>query len=630
MTATSWRRNLLICLCLAATIVVVYSPVRHLGFVNYDDDEYVATNPHVQGGLTLRGLVWAFTTNHAANWHPLTWLSHMLDWQLWGGRADAHHLVNVLLHVANALLLFGVLSRMTASALRSALVAGLFALHPLHVESVAWVSERKDVLSTCFWLLTMWAYVRYVEQPSGGRYLSTLGLYALGLMAKPMVVTLPFVLVLLDYWPLGRTPWAKSAASENVPTPPIQLIKEKLPFLALGAMSCALTYWAQRGGGAVVSLVTVPMGMRIANALLSYVGYMGKAFWPVGLAIFYPLPARLPVAALMIAGAGLVGMTAAMIWWAPRAPWFVTGWFWYLGTLVPVLGLVQVGAQSMADRYTYIPSIGLFIILCWSVPSRAMKRQNVKVITCVAVGAALAACMVLSRVQVGYWKDGETLFRHALDVTRGNWLAHYGLGVALEKAGRTQDAIGHYEQALRIRPDYMEAHNNLGNALGKAGRIQEAIGHYEQALRIRPDDAIVHYNMGRLYAADGKLREAIAQYKAALRLKPDYAKTYNNLAWLLATSEDSTAQDHEQAIQLATRASELTAGKQPDYLDTLAVAYAAADRFPEAVTNAQKAIELARSGRQPELAGQIESRLKLYRAGRAYYESVRVTSPQNP
>ena len=349
---------------------------------------------------------------------------------------------------------------------------------------MAWVSERKDVLSTCFWLLTMWAYVRYVEQPNGWRYLSALGLYALGLMSKPMVVTLPFVLLLLDYWPLGRTSWAKSAASERVSTPPGQLIKEKLPFLAMGAMSGALTYWAQRGGGAVAPLVRVPIGMRIANALLSYAGYIGKMFWPVKLAVFYPLHAELPVAAMMIAGVGLIGITAAVIWWGRRGPWFVTGWFWYLGTLVPVIGLMQVGAQSMADRYMYVPSIGLFIMLGWSAQSRVMHRQSAKVIVGVAVGAALAVCMALSRVQIGYWKDGETLFRHALDVTRDNWLAHNNLGIDLGQMGRVQEAIEQYEQALRIGPDYAEARYNLGMAFARLGRMQEAILQFEQAVRI--------------------------------------------------------------------------------------------------------------------------------------------------
>jgi len=620
MTDTSWRRNLLICLCLATAIVVVYSPVGHFGFVNYDDDDYVTANAHVQSGLTLHGLGWAFTTNHAANWFPLTWLSHMLDWQLWGGRAGAHHRVNVFLHVANALLLFGVLSRMTASAWRSALVAGLFALHPLHVESVAWVSERKDVLSTCLSLLTMWAYVRYVEQPAGWRYVSALGLYALGLMAKPMVVTLPFVLLLLDYWPLGRTPWAKAAARENISTPLGQLINEKLPFLALGAMSCAMTIWAQHGGGAVASLVTVPLGMRIANALFSYVSYVGKTFWPVRLAVFYPMPARFPVAAVAIAGIGLAGITAAVLGWARRGPWFVTGWFWYLGTLVPVIGLVQVGQQSMADRYTYVPSIGLFIMLCWSVPGCAMKRPIVNALAYLAAGAALAICAALSRIQVGYWKDSETLFRHTLDVTRDNWLAHSNLGVALAQTGKAQEAVTHYEQALRIKPDYAQVHFDLGIALGRAGRIPEEIEQLENALRIQPEFADAHNNLGIALVQAGRIPEGIEQLENALRIQPEFAEAHDNLGIALGrTGRMPEAIEHlEHAVRI-----------KPDYAEAhnnLGVALAQTGNIQEAITHYDEALRirpdyvdahfnlglaLEKLGRTPEAVQQFEQALRL-------------------
>ncbi len=756
-------RQAFISLTLVIAAVCVYLPVRHHGFVNLDDDDYVTANAHVQSGLTLRGLVWALTTNHAATWHPVTWLSHMLDWQLWRDRAGAHHLVNVLFHVANALLLFGVLSRMTASAVRSALVAGLFALHPLHVESVAWVSERKDVLSTCFWLLTLWAYVRYIGRPSGWRYFSVLGLYALGLMAKPMVITLPFVLLLLDYWPLGRTRWAKSVVGENVSTPPSQLIREKLPFLALGAISGALTYWAACRGGAMAPLVSMPVGTRIANVLVSYVGYVGKMFWPTGLAVLYPLHAGPSAAAATVAGIGLVGVTIAVIWGARRGPWFVTGWFWYLGTLVPVIGLVQVWSQSMADRYTYVPSIGLFIMLCWSVPSRAMERRNLKVITYAAAVALLAVCAALSRVQIEYWKDSETLFRHALDVTRDNWLAHDNLGAALLQTGRLQEAIEQCEEALRIKSDDAKAHNNLGAALQQTGRLQEAIGQYEQALRIEPDDAEVHVNLGSALSLAGRFAEGIAQYEQALRIKPDDAKTYynlgltlslagrfaegiaqyeqalrikpdyakarhnlgsalqqtgrlqeaigqyeqalriepddaevhvilglalektgrtpeaighyeqalriksdyagahynlgnallhegnvsnslahyeqalritpdsaevqNNLAWVLATYLPANGGDPARAVTLAERACELSGNRLPVRLDTLAAAYAAAGRFNDAVATAQKAVDLARSAGQPEIAKEIESRLKLYREGNAYRQPAHLTSP---
>ena len=512
MTETSSRRNLLICLCLLAAIALVYSPVRHFGFINYDDEDYVTANAHVQNGLTLQGLVWAFTTNHASNWHPLTWLSHMLDWQLWKGNAGADHVVNVILHAANTLLLFGLLRRMTGSSWRSGFVAGLFALHPLHVESVAWVSERKDVLSTCFWMLTIGAYVRYVDQPNRWRYLATLGLYALGLMAKPMVVTLPFVLLLLDYWPLGRTQWAKPATGERIQAPPSQLLKEKLPFLVLTAMSCAVTYWAQQSGEAVMALTSLPLGRRIGNALLSYVGYMGRTFWPTGLAAYYPLPTTLSVTSVIAAGAGLVGITATVIRQARRRPWFATGWFWYLGTLVPVIGLVQVGAQSMADRYTYIPLIGLFLMLAWSLPEHAMKHQIGKVVPCIVAAAALAVCAVMSGIQVRYWKDSETLFRHALSVTRDNWLAQFNLAQALEKAGKQEEAIEHYQEVLRIKPRDVTARYNLAGTLARLGRVPEAIVQWEEVLLIKPDYAEVHYNLGFASARAGNLGEAITHF----------------------------------------------------------------------------------------------------------------------
>jgi tetratricopeptide (TPR) repeat protein len=614
------RRNLLICLCLATTIVAVYSPVCHFGFVSYDDQVYVTTNAHVQSGLTLRGLVWAFTTIHASNWHPLTWLSHMLVWQLWGGLAGAHHLVNVLLHVANALLLFGVLSRITASAWRSALVAGLFALHPLHVESVAWVSERKDVLSTCFWLLSMWAYVRYVERPSGWRYLSALGLYALGLMAKPMVVTLPFVLLLLDYWPLGRSPWGKSAAKEHVSTPPSQLIEEKLPFLALGATSSVLTYWAQRSSGAVESLVMVPMRMRIGNALLSYVRYIGKTFWPVRLAAFYPLHAGVPMAAVAIAGIGLIGITAAVMWRARHGPWFFTGWFWYLGTLVPVIGLVQAGPQSMADRYTYVPSIGLFIMLCWSVPSRAMERPIVRVITCVAVGAALAVCMALSRIQVGYWKDSDVLFRHALDVTRDNWMAHFVVGTALMEQRKFPEAITHLEDAVRIEPRFVTARNSLGVAFLNAGGLQDANALFEQTLELDPNSADAHYNLGIILLQENKLPDAIRHFEEAARINPNSADFQFKLGLALkrAGRVNEAISHYEEALKIAPTnanirinlgSAMLQAGMVPDAIAQFERALQIAPDSPVGHYNLGNA--LLKAGRTDEAMKRYESALRL-------------------
>ena len=551
MIAASQPRGLLICLCLTTVIMAVYWPVYNFEFVGYDDDQYVTDNRHVQDGLTSENLLWALSTRQTANWHPLTWVSLILDCRLFGMWAGGYHLVNVLLHVVNTLLLFAVFNRMTAAPWRSAFVASLFALHPLHVESVAWVAERKDVLSTCFLLLTIWAYIRYIERPTGWRYLSTLGLYALGLMSKPMGVTLPFVLLLLDYWPLGRTRWAKPATGESVKAPPRQLLKEKLPFLALAAVSCVVTYWAQQAGGTVVPMVNLSLRMRIANALLSYVGYMGQTFWPTRLAVFYPLHEMLP-AAVMGAAVGLVGITAVVIWRARRAPWLATGWFWYLGMLVPVIGLVQVGAQSMADRYTYVPLIGLFIMLCWSVPCGEIRRRNLKPVASVVAAAVLMVCVVLSVVQVRYWKDTATLFDHALKVTRDNWLAHCNLGMALAQAGRIEEAIGQYQQALRIEPDCADAHYNLGVFLSQTGRIEEAIWHYGQAVRLKPDDADAHNNLGLALQQVGKIENAISHYEQALRINPDDVEVHCNLGMALAQAGriEEAIGHYEQALRI--------------------------------------------------------------------------------
>ena len=591
----------------------------HAAFLNYDDDEYVTANPHVRGGLTVPDVVWAFNAFYASNWHPLTWLSHALDCEWFGMNAGGHHAVGVLLHVVNSALLFLVLVRMTGATWRCAWVAAMFGVHPLHVESVAWVAERKDVLCTCFWLLTMWAYARYVERPSGWRYFSTLGLYALGLMAKPMVVTLPLALLLVDYWPLGRTPWAKSVLGRNASASPSRLVKEKLPFLALAAMSAALTYWAQRGGGAVAPLVNVLMPIRIANALLSYMRYIGEMFWPVRLAVFYPLRAGLPPAEVMACGAGLVGITAAVIWWARRAPAFVTGWFWYLGTLVPVIGLVQVGAQSMADRYMYVPSIGLLIMLGWSVPDPMMNGRIVKSFTCVAAAATIAASLALCRVQVGYWKDSETLFRHTLDVTRDNWLAHNSLGNALMQSGRMAEGIGHFEQALRIEPYYAEAHNSLGNALMQAGRMPEAIAQLEQALRINPDYAEAHCSLGAALERDGRIQDAIGQYDQALRIKPDLAEAHCYLGVALGRAGRVTEaiSQLEQALRI-----------NPDYAEAhsnLGNALMESGRMPEAIRHLEQALRIKpglaeahynlgvafeRAGRLNDATGQYELALR--------------------
>ncbi|HUI08145.1 MAG TPA: tetratricopeptide repeat protein [Verrucomicrobiae bacterium] len=588
MTKSPHRRNLLICSSLAAITAAVYWPVLRFGFVNYDDPLYFTENLHLRWGLTLRGLGWAFTTP-LDQWMPVTWLARILEYQFFGLHAGPDHLVNLLFHIANIMLLFAVFNRMTGAPWRSAMVAALFALHPLHVESVAWVTGLKDVLSMWLGMLTIWAYVRYVEQITlhGSRvkvfYGLTLVFFVLALMSKPMVVTLPFVLLLLDYWPLGRTRWAEPATGGCVKVSPVELLKEKVPFLVLTAASCAVTLWSQRNEGA---LEGVPLG-RVAIALLSYVGYLAKAFWPTRLAVFYPLAPNLSLATAIVAGAGLAGVTAVVIRSARHAPWLAMGWFWYLGTLVPVIGLVQVGiVQGIADRYTYVPFVGLFVMLCWSVPGSALERGIAKAAVCVIATAALAVCALLTRVQVGYWRDGETLFRHALDVTRDNWVAHNDLGTALLALGRVPEAMEHWQEALRIKPGSPETHYNLGNALLKAGKLEEAIGHYEQALRVKPDYAEAHYNLGVALSQRGRFLEAINHYEQALRLMPDLAEAHYNLGLALAKlGRVPEAIGHfEEALQL-----------KPDLAEAhynLGLALAKSGRVPEAIKHWEQALRL--------------------------------------
>ena len=652
------RRSLFIYLCLTVLIIAVYYPVRHFGFIGFDDPTYVSENPHLRSGFTLNGCLWAFTTTYAANWHPLTWLSHILDYQWFGLAGGGHHVMNVAFHIANTLLLFTVLRQMTAAHWRSGFVAALFALHPLHVESVAWVAERKDVLSAFFWMLTIWAYVRYCAQPNRTRYLLALGLYAMGLMAKPMVVTLPFVLLLLDYWPLGRIRSTKSATGEIRQSSFRKLVKEKLPFFALTAGSCVVTYLAQHRAGTVLSFVRLPLSIRTANALAAYVGYIGKAIWPRDLAVFYPLPTNLWASAVIAAGVALAGITAVVISAARSRPWLATGWFWYLGTLVPVIGLVQVGNQAMADRYTYIPLIGLFIMLSWTLPGNLFERRVSRLVASVAVGSVIVMCVVRSRIQVSYWKDTETLFSHALDVTRDNWLAHYNLGVSLQQAGRMQEAIAHWEQAVQLRPNYAEAQNNLGkallqdgkraeaikhlrqavqvnptffealanlgDALMKSGEPQEALVYLERAARIKPDSAFAQHELGNALLQVGKVREAIPHYDEALRIAPDYIAAQNDLAWVLATCSRSEGGEPARAVALAQRACDSTGFRAAPVLDTLAAAYAADGRFKEAITTAEKAIETAAAAGQLQLESQIKIHLRSYRAGHMWQEPAAV------
>jgi protein O-mannosyl-transferase len=520
------RHPLPLALAIVVAVVIVFAPVARYGFVNFDDPQYVSENPFISDGLTLRGVSWAFTTGYAGNWHPLTWISHMLDVQVFGLNAGAHHLMNVVLHTASALLLFVPLYRMTGAMGRSWFVAALFAVHPLHVESVAWVAERKDVLSTLFWLLTIGAYVRYSDaasrnpgprSPASGLwYLLVVVLFALGLMAKPMLVTLPVTLLLLDVWPLRRIAVAPS-------------LREKVPLFALAIASSVVTFIVQQQAGAVKELASFPVGRRVANALVAYVSYMGKTLWPTSLAAIYPYPES--IAGWQVAAA--IAALAIVTWLAVRVrrdhPYVLVGWLWYLVTLVPVIGLIQVGSQPIADRYTYVPLIGLFIIVAWGVPEILARRRVTTTVLATAAVVVVAACVVAAREQVHHWRNSIALWQHAVSVTTENYRAQGNLGHALAAEGRLDEAIQHYTEAVHIRPSYAEAHNNLGLALARQGRIEEAIPHYTEALRLLPDYFEAHSNLGAALAGSGRYADAINHFSIAVRLQPEPAQARQNL-----------------------------------------------------------------------------------------------------
>ena len=529
-----------ICLFLAIATLTVYWQVKDYEFISYDDPLYVTDNRHVQKGLTVETVIWSFTdaTRKTNYWVPLTWLSILLDYQLYGMNAGGYHLTNVILHIINTLLVFIVFRQMTGAIWQSAFVAALFALHPLHVESVAWVTERKDVLSTLFWLLTMLSYAGYVQHPGARRYLLTLLLFILGMMAKPMLVTLPFVLLLLDYWPLGRM--QASGVLLNPPQQPMlpKLIWEKAPFFIIIVIAGVATFLTQQEAGAVKSLASYPLDVRIANMLVSYVGYIGKMLWPTRLTFLYPHPGALPVwqwgGALLILGA----VTYIVFGYAKVRPYLTVGWLWYLGTLVPVIGLVVIGPHAMADRYTYVPLIGLFIMLSWGVseilPSRPFKRM----IFFATASAVLVLFMTLSWLQVRYWQNSITLFRRALEVTEDNFIVYNNLGVVVGEKGNTAEAMDLLQKALLINPGYIEGHLNLGILLKRMGKNDEAVDHFNIALQINPRFKGSHFSLGLALAEQGKLEAAVNQYRTALQIDPNYAEAHNNLGNILEKQGD--------------------------------------------------------------------------------------------
>ena len=539
-----FSRAILVALVLTAVVIAAYGRVSGHPFINFDDDRYVYQNPHVTRGLTAEGIAWAFTTFHAGNWHPLTWLSHMLDIELFGLSAGRHHITNVVLHVVNTLLLFFVLFRMTGGLWRSALVAGLFALHPLHVESVAWIAERKDLLSSLFFLLTLLAYGRYVKTKRMGDYLLTAAALALGLMAKPMLVTTPFVLLLLDYWPLERLGSRRPGPSGGAKfwTELGQLAREKALLFVLAGMSAIVTFVAQQSSGSVARLEVIPLGSRVANSLAAYFSYLQKMVWPRGLAVMYPYGTAGATGLEAMLGLLLIaGGSAMAVWQAPKRRHLVTGWFWYLGMLVPVIGLVQVGSQSMADRYTYLPLIGPFIIVAWELGRIAERGLNYRRVVAAAGAAALVALGICTYATVGTWDSSITLYEHALQVAPENPKVLLNLGSELAGRGRLAEAIQYYQGSLRLLPDDPRGHAALGLALVQTGENEKAAQHLQRAISLDPGQVKARCGAGIILLRQGKTSEAAEMFVEAVRLDPDDAEARNGLGSALLMERNFTA-----------------------------------------------------------------------------------------
>ena len=625
------------CLALAALVFIVYGGTYGHGFVKYDDDVYITDNVMVQKGFTADAVAWAFSTGHAGNWHPVTWLSHMLDYRLFGLHAGRHHLMSAALHAVNALLLFLVLRLATGMLFQSLVAAAFFAVHPLHVESVAWVAERKDVLSALFWMLTLAAYIVYTRRLSILSRTAVTVIYALGLMAKPMLVTLPFILLLLDYWPLRRFSPARSdsgAISEERHPNLIhirrfqlrRLIIEKIPLFVIALVSSAVTLAVQSKGGAVGSIAAYPFSTRAANAFVSYIRYIVRTVRPVDLAVFYPY-SRDSTLWLKAAGAGIIVIvvTAAVIRYRRKHPFLFTGWLWYIGTLVPVIGLVQVGSQAMADRYMYIPQTGLFIMAAWGIPSLVKGRRYAAFVLPAATAVLLVACTVLARGQVRTWCDTETLFGHAIESAPGNYLAHNNLGMYYYDRGRLDDAAGHFRKAIGCKPDYAEAHNNLGNVFARLKRPGEAEEQYRASLRLKPDFARTHHNLGNVLAAEGKTDEALEEYHEALKLDPDLADTHFRLAALYRDRGDlgNAAAQFEETLRIEP--------ERPEALFGLANILVRMGRLDEAVSYYTSLLrfEPEQAETHHNLAGTLVLLNRLDEAVAHYREALRIAPDYN-
>jgi protein O-mannosyl-transferase len=570
---------------LVIAILLAYGQLINADFIPYDDQSYVTENSIVQRGMTMSGIRWAFADIHTGYWHPLTWLSLMLDYDLYGLHAGGYHWTNVILHITTTLLLFLALTRLTGSLWRSGAVAALFALHPSHVESVAWIAERKDVLSACFWMLTMFGYAYYAERPGGYRYLLVLLPYGLGLLSKPMLVTLPFVLLLLDYWPLRRIPAFGVNDARRGPRFG-RLLLEKVPLLILAAGSSAGTYLSARKAGALASLDALSLPERLANTLVSYTLYLGKLIWPADLAVFYPHPGTWPPGQIASSLLLILLLSILAVRWIYQFPYVLTGWLWFLGTLIPVIGIVQAGAQAMSDRYTYIPFIGLFIVAAWGLPDTLSRWRYRR------IGISVISLLLLSLMSVGtwhqitYWQNGHSLFSHTLAATRDNYVGHSAMGAVFLKENRYEEAIQQYQRAVKIQPRYEPAWCGLGTALQKQGRDDEALSIFLHALTIDPGFAGAHYALGKAYTRSGRYDEAVFHFRTVLQFRPDEALIFSDLGTALTHAgkiEEALACYHE-AVRL-----------QPDhagYHNNLGMALVQAERVEEAEEEFRSALRL--------------------------------------
>ena len=629
---TRWLDYLIYAL-LVVGILAVFWRVTGFALINYDDGTYVTENHDLRLGLTGKGIRWALTAVVSNNWHPLTLISYLLNYQI--GRFDpqGYHLLNLLLHMANSLLLFLVLNKMTGFRWRSAFAAALFAIHPFHVESVAWVAERKDVLSGLFWMLTMWAYINYTKRPGIKSYLPVVLAFALGLMSKPMLVTLPLALLLLDFWPLGR--FSADSDKRRAFSNYRKLLWEKAPLFGLSAVSSIITFVVQRRGGSVADFETYPIGVRIANAVVSYVRYIGKTFWPQKLAVFYPHPGdSLPLWQVMGSGLLLVCITYLLIRAARRYPYAAVGWLWYVITLAPVIGIVQVGAQAMADRYTYVTLIGIFIAVAWGIPELLWKAdasargcRHPRVLISGAAGIAILALMYCAYVQVGYWRNNITLFRHALNATSNNFLANLNLASALQLGERPNEAIGYYRQALQIAPGNPDALSNIGLALADVGKAEEGLKYLYKALEVKPNDPDVENNLGYALCKLGRFDEGEAYFKKALQTNPrhkkalpNYVAGLNNKAIRLAQRGNPAA-----AVKIFSEALRLDPGNAETHYN-LGVALDSLGRTDEAIEHFSEAVRLNPDNARAHnnLGALYAQQKKLDEAIRHFAEAVRI------